>query len=285
MRPNFSARKQSSIINLRTFHNWTKRELLNQTCSTIKSELDQPITLLDLSCGVGGDMSKWYDNGIMSVVGFDINSESIDEARSRYAQLIQNLRRKNIKNLPTYEFHVSDLSDSNNLSKIAAILKQKKFNIVSCQFAIHYFFRDEASLFNLITIVDSYISNYGFFIGTTVNGYEVVTKLHNNSSIGNGIYTIEKKYTEPISNPYNNTILVSLGESQDTEHYFANKKSEEYIVDIELLKNVCSKMNLIFVGTIDFETWYKTFKKNIMSQDEMEYSFLNFSFVFKKIVV
>ncbi len=283
MKHNFTARKQSSIINLRTFHNWTKRELLNQTCSTIKNESDQPITLLDLSCGVGGDMSKWYDNGIMSVVGFDINSESINEARNRFDQLIQNLKKRNINRKPVYEFYEMDLSDSNNLPKIAAILKQKKFNIVSCQFAIHYFFRDPASLLNLITIVDSYISNHGYFIGTTVNGSDVVKKLQNNSSIGNGIYKIEKQYTEPISDPYNNTILVSLGESQDTEHYFANKKSEEYIVDIEELKNVCSGVNLIFVGTINFETWYKSFNKNIMSQNEMEYSFLNFSFVFKKL--
>ncbi len=283
MKHNFTARKQSSIINLRTFHNWTKRELLNQTCSTIKNESDQPITLLDLSCGVGGDMSKWYDNGIMSVVGFDINSESINEARNRFDQLIQNLKKRNINRKPVYEFYEMDLSDSNNLPKIAAILKQKKFNIVSCQFAIHYFFRDPGSLLNLITIVDSYISNHGYFIGTTVNGSDVVKKLQNNSSIGNGIYTIEKQYIEPISDPYNNTILVSLGESQDTEHYFANKKSEEYIVDIEELKNVCSGVNLLFVGTINFETWYKSFNKNIMSQNEMEYSFLNFSFVFKKL--
>ncbi len=283
MKHNFTARKQSSIINLRTFHNWTKRELLNQTCSTIKNESDQPITLLDLSCGVGGDMSKWYDNGIMSVVGFDINSESINEARNRFDQLLQNLKKRNINRKPVYEFYEMDLSDSNNLPKIAAILKQKKFNIVSCQFAIHYFFRDPGSLLNLITIVDSYISNHGYFIGTTVNGSDVVTKLQNNTSIGNGIYKIEKQYAEPISDPYNNTILVSLGESQDTEHYFANKKSEEYIVDIEELKNVCSGVNLLFVGTINFETWYKSFNKNIMSQNEMEYSFLNFSFVFKKL--
>jgi len=285
MKSNFTARKQSSIINLRTFHNWTKRELLNQTCSTLISETDQPITLLDLSCGKGGDMNKWYDNKIMHVVGFDIDSASIDEGRSRYAQLINNLKRKNVKQLPVYEFYVMDLSDSNNLVKIAKVLHNKKFNIVSCQFAIHYFFKNENSLMTFMTIVNTYINTPGFFIATTVDGLSVVEKLHNKSSIGNSIYSIEKKYNEPILSPYGNTYLVGLGEESDTEHYFANKKSEEYIVDIEELKKVCEKMNLLYVGSIDFETWYKSFGKNIMSQNEIEYSFLNFSFVFKKTVV
>jgi mRNA (guanine-N7-)-methyltransferase len=285
MKSNFTARKQSSIINLRTFHNWTKRELLNQTCSTLKSELDQPITLLDLSCGKAGDLNKWYDNKIMHVVGFDIDSDSINEARSRYSQLINNLKRKNVKQLPVYEFYVMDLSDHNNLPKIEKILHNKKFNIVSCQFAIHYFFKNESSLMTFMTIVNTYIDNHGFFICTTVNGSSVVEKLQNKSSIGNDIYTIEKKYNEPIISPYGNTYLVALGEESDTEHYFANKKSEEYIVDIEELKIICAKMNLLYIGAIDFETWYKSFGKNIMSQNEIEYSYLNFSFVFKKIVV
>lgn len=285
MKSKFTERKQSSIINLRTFHNWTKRELLNQTCSTLKSETNQQITLLDLSCGKAGDLNKWYDNKIMYVVGFDIDSASIDEARSRYTQLINNLKRKNIKQLPTYEFYVMDLSDKNNLPKIAKLLNQKKFNIVSCQFAIHYFFKNESSLMTLMTIVNTYVEAPGFFIGTTVNGLNVVDRLHNKNSIGNDIYTIEKKYNEPILSPYGNTYLVGLGEESDTEHYFANKKSEEYIVDIEELKRICSKMNLLYVGSIDFETWYKSFNKDIMSQNEMEYSFLNFSFVFKKTIV
>lgn len=281
----FNEREQSSIINLRKFHNWTKRELINQTCETIKAESTNSVTLLDLSCGKGGDMQKWYDNNIMHVVGFDIDAKSIDESRSRYNQLIHNLKRQNVRNLPMYEFHVMDLSNSSNLPKIANILKQKQFSIVSCQFAIHYFFKNKESLNTLITIVSTYISNNGYFIGTTVNGDLLVEKLSGKKTIGNGIYSIEKKYDDPIISAYNNTYLVALGEVGDTEHYFANKKSEEYIVNIEELKNVCSKMNLLYVGVIDFETWYNSFGKHIMSDNEIEYSFLNFSFVFKKIIV
>jgi len=281
----FNEREQSSIINLRKFHNWIKRELINQTSNTIKNESGNDIMLLDLAVGKAGDMQKWYDNHIMHVVGFDIDANSINEARNRYNQFLNDLKRKGVRDLPKYEFYVMDLSNSSNLSHISNILKNKKFNIVSCQFAIHYFFKNKESLMTLITIVNSYISNDGYFIGTTVNGDLVVEKLYNKKMIGNNIYSIEKKYEEPILSPYNNTYLVALGEASDTEHYFANKKSEEYIVNIEELKNVCKKMDLLYVGIIDFETWYNSFGKNIMTEAEIEYSFLNFSFVFKKIIV
>ena len=239
------------------------------------------ISLLDLAVGKGGDMQKWYDNGIMHVVGFDIDENSITEARNRFDQLLMNLKKRGVRVLPVYEYYVMDLSQKSNLEKISNILKQRKFNIVSCQFAIHYFFRNKESLINLMTIVKDYSLKGAYWIGTTVNGDMVMDLLKGKKMIGNNIYSIEKKYNEVV-NAYNNTYLVALGEKTDTEHYFANKKSEEYLVTIDELKIVCEKMGFLYVGVIDFEIWYKSFGQNIMSGDEMEYSFMNFSFVFKK---
>ncbi len=48
---------------------------------------------------------------------------------------------------------------------------------------------------------------------------------------------------------------------------------------------MCGAFGLTYVGIIEFSTWYESFKQDIMSNDEKEYSFLNFSFVFKNIVV
>lgn len=79
---------------------------------------------------------------------------------------------------------------------------------------------------------------------------------------------------------YNNKYSVSLGKETDTEHYFAGKISEEYLVNIEELKKVGGLFNLMFIGTTEFSDWYKTFNKNILSNEEKEFSFLNFSFVF-----
>lgn len=284
MRNTYAERDQSSIIQLRKFHNWTKRELLSQTCDTINTEQDNAkLSLLDLSCGKGQDLQKWYGNNIMNVVGLDIDEASIIEAKKRYNEMCNTLKRQR-KPIPRYEFYVMDLSNPNNISKIAKLLGQRKFTIVSCQFAIHYFFRNKESLDTLLTIVSSYITPDGYFIGTTLNGDTLIDKLLNTNILQNGIYKIEKLYNS-ITTPYNNTYKVSLGKSSDTDHYFADKDSVEYIVTIAELKKMCVAYGLTYVGIIEFATWYDSFKQDIMSNDEKEYSFLNFSFVFKNIVL
>lgn len=275
----FKDRQSSSIYKLRIFHNWVKRELISQTCNYLRENYDVDIALLDLSCGRGGDLMKYYNNNILDVVGFDIDENSIIEAKKRYHEMINQLKRKNVKNLPKYEFNVIDLSQPSNLPKIKNILNNKKFDIVSCQFAIHYFFKNKESLENLIKIVHYYLNKNGFFIGTTINGNIVKELFTDNSIITSDIFKLENK-TVVTNDPYGNKYLVYLGKESDKGHYFVNKPSEEYLVDIDELKKVCSKYNLMFVGTIEFERWYSLFNKNILSDSEKEFSFLNFSFVF-----
>lgn len=54
------------------------------------------------------------------------------------------------------------------------------------------------------------------------------------------------------------------------------------MVSIEELKRVCQKYNLIFIGTTDFSKWYNIFNDDILKNEEKEFSFLNFSFIFQK---
>ncbi len=194
MRNVYAERDNSSTIQLRKFHNWTKRELLTQTCDTINTEKDNiQLSLLDLSCGKGQDLQKWYANKIMHVIGLDIDEESIMEAKRRYNKMCDDLKRQR-KQIPKYEFYVMDLSNPNNISKIAKIIGQRKFTIVSNQFAIHYFFKNKESLNTLLTIVSTYIMPDGYFIGTTLNGDILIDKLNDNNILQNDIYKIERLY-------------------------------------------------------------------------------------------
>ena len=136
----YKNRNRSSIINLRVFHNWIKRTTIDDTAKYLRQTFNiKNIKLLDLAEGKGGDMRKWYDSGINEVVGIDIDNDSINGkrgAKDRYREL----KHKNNRNLD-YSFHVFDLSDPNNITKLDAIIGDKKFNIISFQFALHYFFR------------------------------------------------------------------------------------------------------------------------------------------------
>jgi len=277
-------RKDSSIINLRRFHNWIKNQLIKESVEYLKNEYDENIiTLFDLAVGRGGDMHKWNRNRIHRVVGFDIDNDSIIEAKRRF----ENLKRKS-RHLLKYDFYTLDLSDENNLPEIKKKVKNEKFNIVSCQFAIHYFFRTSNTLDTFIRIVDKYIKNNGIFIGTTMSGEKINKLFMEGDEVTKNLYYIKNKtnLSDPYT-PYGNTYLVSLGSTKEGEsHYFRNKPSLEYMVDMDELKNVCKKYNLMFIGLMNFEEWYSKFIKerpyNKLSEEEKEFSFLNFSFVFMK---
>ena len=279
-RHNFQDRKNSSIFAIRKFHNQIKRQMINESVDFLRENYNTvDIKLLDLSCGTGGDCFKWFDSGIMTVIGFDISESSITEAKKRYAELLNTLRRKGVTNLPDYKFYVMDLSDSNNLHKISRIIGDTKFDIVSCQFAIHYFFKSPETLNTFMTIASSYINKNAFFIGTTMSGNSIKQLFQTNNIIQNDIFKITNN-TKDFTSPYNNQYTVALGKESDTDHYFAGKDSIEYLVDIEELKKVADKFNLMFIGKTEFSEWSTKLNEKQLTDADKEFSFLNFSFVF-----
>jgi len=285
-RPNFKARSESSIINIRTFHNLIKRELIKQTVQYYRENYaNRKIKLLDLSCGKGGDIQKWYDNRIMFVIGFDIDNDSIQEANVRYNGLINRLQKAGVIDLPIYKFYQMDLSKPENIDKIKMIIGDMKFDIVSCQFAIHYFFESKLTLDTFITIVSSYIEKNGFFISTTMNGIKLKKLFASGDTVSNRLFKITNKSVGQPDALYGLKYSVELGESTDTEHYFAGKSLDEYIVDIDRFKEVMKAYGLMFIGTVDFEDWYQKITElqhdsKLLNDQEKEFSFLNFSMVF-----
>lgn len=278
----YKERMESSIYNIRLFHNMVKRELLTQTVEFLKNNYSlHTITLLDLSCGKGGDLQKWYDNGITKVVGFDIDEPSITEANRRYKSLIDKLQKKGIKSLPDYKFYVMDLSKEENLAKISHILSDEKFNIVSCQFALHYFFETEHILNTFLTIVRQYIKLDGFFITTTMNGKLMKESFLKGKPIQNDIFKIESKVPiNELDSKFGNKYSVTLGKKTDTDHYFAGRTLDEYLVDIDVLKDACKKKQLMFIAMTEFSEWYYNIGKNNLNKMEQQFSFLNFSIIF-----
>lgn len=288
----YSKRQSSSIINIRIFHNWIKRELINQAAIFLRDNYNiyNP-KLLDLAVGKGGDILKWYDSNINFVIGFDIDKSSIygpDGAIFRYKKLMRQL--KPIK-IPDYRFFVMDLSDPDNLYEIEKIVDRTKFNLISCQFAIHYFFKSERNLDTLIRIVARYIDKNGFFIGTTIDGSKLINlfkKKDQTKQIKNDLYDIKLEFNISNIKNYGNKYNISLGKKTEKGHYFTGRESEEYLVNIDLLKSVCKKYGLKFLDTINFEQWYKVYlrdnpnleSKYKLNEIEKEFSFLNFSFVF-----
>jgi hypothetical protein len=70
-------RKESPIIQMRNFNNFIKARLI-ATCTPKEAKV------LDIACGKGGDLLKWKQANIKSLVGLDIANVSIEQATRRY---------------------------------------------------------------------------------------------------------------------------------------------------------------------------------------------------------
>ena len=119
------------------------------------------------------------------------------EARKRYIDSVVT-NKKAIK-FPAI-WIVADGGDPDNL--IDGILKQDpdlrklrvpiKFDLVSTQFAIHYFFESETKLRAFLHNVTDRLEEGGKFIGTTIDSDRLVHKVRQspNLTIGNDYYQV-----------------------------------------------------------------------------------------------
>lgn len=280
-------RTNSSIYSLRLFHNWIKNKLISDSKLYFQNLNNDNPKLLDLAVGRGGDLYKWKNNNIKTVVGFDIDNDSINGnngAKSRYNKL----RDKDNYN---YSFYVMDLYKENSLDQIKKITDNiYPFDIVSCQFAIHYFFKSETILDNFIKIVSNMLDKDGIFIGTTLDGNKIKNLLSKNNGHLDLPLVGLKEIDFHNDSTYSQTYLMRLGDKTDVDHYFNKVKPEgsiEYLVDLDELVKVCKKYSLEPIQISSFENMYELYKQSNkfknLSNDEMLPSFLNFLFIFKKI--
>jgi len=272
-------RQNSSIYKIRQFHNWIKNKLFVESINYLNDNEIKDKKLLELAVGKGGDMHKWYNSSIYEMVGFDISDESIngkDGAIDRFKSQHYRIR-------PNYNYFVLDLSDHNNhelLDNLILKTKINNFTICSCQFALHYFFKNKSTLESILTIISKYLENGGIFIGTTLDGTLIKKLLNSDGFFSNSICEFKKIN--------DTTYEVQLGERGE-DHYFASKPSTEYFVDTDYLKEMADKFNLQFISYLNFEDWYSEYEKdpkfqksNALGSDEKTYSFVNFSFCFIK---
>jgi hypothetical protein len=140
--------------NLRNFHNKMKGKMYNMYTKNCKS-------LLELCSGRGGDLHKWIGNNVSRVVGYDSNKSSIAECYKRIAQMSDGGAKKF-----DYQFSVCDLSRKETLD---GIYKENEFTVVSCQFGLHYFWKSEEMIRNLLMFISGSLEKDGIFMGTIID--------------------------------------------------------------------------------------------------------------------
>ena len=174
-------RKNSTISSMRGFHNFIKETLIINIANYFKPN---SVSLLDIAVGRGGDMFKWSNAGISNVYGFDKSDTSINSinpfdqgAKERYSKSKKNISCSDIVyNVgdavqPTVELMKSIVAFMDNHGLIKNT--NPGFEIISCQFAMHYFFKSKIELENVFQAFIPLLKKGGYFIGTTVNGANI----------------------------------------------------------------------------------------------------------------
>ena len=310
------ARDKSVSIQLQEFHNKFVKdiELYGKASKMLKektrnaSGISADIHLLDLACGKGGDLFKWNKNNISRVVGIDINSNNIydpkDGACIRYTEFKKKMTAFHIDTpLQHVDFLYGDISEnikSGDAMKaqpsvelqqeLWSVYNERKFDMVSIQFALHYLFESKSKLDGFITNVSENLRPGGLFIGTCFDGNRVYQFLKD-KNIGESktgeiggktIYKIKKLYTNVGEELPSNIQGVGL----PIEVYIPsiNQSIKEYLVSFDLLKDEMAKIHLVPVETELFSDIYDRYNSSVNLKDvEQELSFLNRRFIFRKL--
>lgn len=236
-------RAQGPLFELKKFHNAQKRDLIVTygKCA-----------LLDLGCGRGGDIGKWIDAGIQSVMGLDMSGEELDEARRRL---------RGMRGAGAYEFQQFDLREGAWLSPrtdprpdiLGAFSPRVKYGAITSMFSLHYFFDRETSLRNVLQTVQHNIEPGGYFVGTVPDGKRIMDLLANaKGKYKDDHLTLEALYDSTNSNNVFGKAYIFALDDTVTSDARGTAGSIEYIVNMNYLKLVAAEYDLEFVDSKAF---------------------------------
>lgn len=185
-------RQDSRIYFMRNFNNWIKSVLIGETLKLVKSEMKpgQPVTVLDMCSGKGGDFLKWKKGGVSRVVCADIAGTSVEQSEARYNDLVERSKHDRYQQVFDAEFITADCSRT----RLKDCYKDPniKFEITSCQFSFHYCFESFQQAERMLQNAVECVSLGGYFMGTTPNSQELVRRLRESKdlSFGNEVYRV-----------------------------------------------------------------------------------------------
>lgn len=121
--------------------------------------------VIDLSCGQGADMFYLASLGFKYGMFCDVDKSAVSELLYRFFNYKKT--KQNIHDMKINTLILNLLEDAEaNYCKIKEI-KNVKYQLVSMQFAIHYFIKKFS---NLCRLVDKLIDDGGYFVFTCFNG-------------------------------------------------------------------------------------------------------------------
>ena len=285
--------KQSNLAKImRQYANWVKSILIYTYCAPGIVNKEGKVmrkNVLDVGCGRGGDILKFYHARVRELVGVD---QSYDDIYSSFDSAIRRYKEQKSKfpDFPNMKFVQADASvpfnaeaqkakisnySQESYNNINNIVKKDYFDVINSSFAIHYLFRDKTSVMNLIENFKNHLKKDGYILLTLFDPKLVMKKLDNKDSYvsyytdeegkKNVFYQINKKFEGELTDKPGNKIDVHMSwvsmEGVFIEEYLVTerlmidtlKQADCRLVDTDSLKNLYYLNNDYFTRVINYE--------------------------------
>lgn len=311
-------KRSDELKPLSDFHSYVKKTL-------IKENTQPGSIMLDVSVGKGGDLNHWVSNSLGMCVGIDISQDNLTNENNGACNRVldkynstekdsllnnilliwgdssksfaQNKCAKDVLNQYYLDIVFGNISEtqisSSRLRKFYNIGNSKGgygFDAISCQFSLHYFFKNEITLRTFLENVSYALKEGGKFIGTCLDGQTVYQKLNKNNGKLEGmekdklLWKINKLYSKDYDRLPNTKD--SLGVEIEVFMETIGSSEVEYLVNFEYLEKLAEEYKLRVDNIGLFEPMFsnaKDYGKSASMTDTLkEYSFMNRKFILIK---
>jgi SAM-dependent methyltransferase len=258
----------------RNFHNYVKSQYLYNYCSITQ---DRKLDIFDIGFGRGGDLRKYFLCKVKSITGIDANADGLFSADSDSAIGRLMHAKKTLPHFPSTDLiHASfgtplfDIEKQSgvlpnmaeNSKRVLTKISNKKYDIVSSMFMLHYLFKDQDTIDNMI---DNFkiLKPGGYFLACLFDG-DIVHETMKERKVIEEYYTTEdgqKELLFTIKPMYNlddkNIDKVGLPLSVfNTTYMDIGSEIIEYLVTPKFLIKTLEKANLELVETETFQNVY-----------------------------
>ncbi|KXZ53479.1 hypothetical protein GPECTOR_7g929 [Gonium pectorale] len=203
---------------LKDFHNHIKRQLL-------------------LRFSTADGLVGWTQ--VKYVKGLDISEREVDEARRRFAEMVE--PRRGGPGLQC-EFEAVDWLGAKPY--VDGALGPSAYGVVSCMFALHYFFVTEASLRTFLGNVASNLRQGGYFLGTIPSGHRVQELLNGKPELRTPMLKLKRRWRDARPAVYGSGYICDIADTVTSSLEGATEGSLEYLVDLPTLERVAAETGL-----------------------------------------
>jgi hypothetical protein len=270
----------------RSFRDYMKSNMIYMYCSKKKlvDGQEKAMTVLDIGCGKGVDIMKFYHPRIKYLVGIDIDANGLhfatDGALSRY----DNFRKKT----PYFPNMYFIQADGGMILKLEEQMKanskmtdenrtliekhfgenRKKFDVINCQFAINNMFKDDNTLNNFCENINMYLNKDGYMLVSVFDGEIVYNKLKENKGKHTVYYTTNEgnnRILHDIIQRFKDENIKKTGitvDIFDAEHMNEGEYMPEYLVHKDyLIETLYNKCGMVVIETDTFENIYNIYSR------------------------